>query len=551
MEKGALLQCIEGYCCKELKAVDCNFEKSNQHEFNVNKEMKKLLGTNKKHFEASYWLYIGDSEQIKAQDTLSWYDARKSHPTRSEWRLYYGGNEVIEKAKEGDWLFLLKISEEYLILLILEKNSEALLGTKYLLGENSNSYVTENEHIYRVYNLINDTVLKTLEREEEDDDEQALEEAKKYDIVDNVLVRNTMLQISFNSLISGIEQGDYIIPGFQRFYRWKEEQVENLAISFIRGMPIPPVYCYRNKKHQLVILDGQQRILSLYLYYKGQYFKRKRNVSADLRSVEEIDNSIPKMLENYEMKEKQYSMKIRNEKGEVNTVDITYQNLSKEVKRQIDYFTLTIISIDIDKDEYRDAMLHKIFANLNTGGTPLSDQELRNGIYYNKFYIMLFKLNKENSKWRMLYGGSSNSKENKKSKDVELLLRMCAFLNYTRVSNGVVSVKNYKGNMSQFLDEFSKETEKFSDEQIQKYKNLLELFFEYMEDASGNNKYSGLVSFFVIWCILEKQCKITTEDFKRITENEKYKNTIINHASGRSNIEKRFEYVYKELSKID
>lgn len=105
--------------------------------------------------------------------------------------------------------------------------------------------------------------------------------------------------------------------------------------------------------------------------------------------------------------------------------------------------------------------------------------------------------------------------------------------------------------MSQFLDEFSKETEKFSDEQIQKYKNLLELFFEYMEDASGNNKYSGLVSFFVIWCILEKQCKITTEDFKRITENEKYKNTIINHASGRSNIEKRFEYVYKELSKID
>ena len=138
--------------------------------------------------------------------------------------------------------------------------------------------------------------------------------------------------------------------------------------------------------------------------------------------MEEIDNSIPKMLENYEMKEKQYSMKIRNEKGEVNTVDITYQNLSKEVKRQIDYFTLTIISIDIDKDEYRDAMLHKIFANLNTGGTPLSDQELRNGIYYNKFYIMLFKLNKENLKWRMLYGGSSNSKENKKSCFCECVL---------------------------------------------------------------------------------------------------------------------------------
>lgn len=106
----------------------------------------------------------------------------------------------------------------------IRKIQKLYWGTKYLLGENSNSYVTENEHIYRVYNLINDTVLKTLEREEEDDDEQALEEAKKYDIVDNVLVRNTMLQISFNSLISGIEQGDYIIPGFSDFIDGKKNK---------------------------------------------------------------------------------------------------------------------------------------------------------------------------------------------------------------------------------------------------------------------------------------------------------------------------------------
>ena len=51
--------------------------------------------------------------------------------------------------------------------------------------------------------------------------------------------------------------------------------------------------------------------------------------------------------------------------------------------------------------------------------------------------------------------------------------------------------------------------------------------------------------------IRKKQIAIGVEDFKRITENKKYKDTIINHASGKSNIEKRFEYVYKELSKID
>ena len=49
--------------------------------------------------------------------------------------------------------------------------------------------------------------------------------------------------------------------------------------------------------------------------------------------------------------------------------------------------------------------------------------------------------------------------------------------------------------MSIFLDQFSKETETFSDEQIQNYKCMLELFFRNMENASGKNKNSGLVSF--------------------------------------------------------
>ena len=548
MEREMLLSYLEGFCSKELKAVDCN-EGSNQHEFNVNKDMKKLLGGDERHFTNSSWLYIGKSERIKTNDTLSLYDARKKHPTRSEWRLYYGGNDAIEKAREGDWLYILKLSQDLLILLIIEKDTNALAAVRYLLKENS--VCLDDTEVDNIHELLLNVIEEMQEREQEEDDSNALEEANQYDIVDNALVRNSMLQISFNSLILGIEQGDYIIPGFQRFYRWTETQVENLAVSFIRGMPIPPIYCYRNKEHQLVILDGQQRVLSLYLYYKGQYFKRKRNASADLRNVGERNHSIPEMLKNYEMKEKQYFMKIRNQDGNVHSVEITYSNLSKEVKRQLDYFTLTIISIDIDKEEYRDTMLHKIFANLNTGGTPLSDQELRNGIFYNKFYIMLFNLNRENQKWRMLYGGSTNSRESKKSKDVELLLRMCAFSYYTKLQGTEIKIDNYKENMSIFLDQFSKETETFSDEQIQNYKCMLELFFRNMENASGKNKNSGLVSFFVAWNLLENKCNISEKVFRDITEKNEYKNTILSHASGRMEIEERFNYVYQRLSKID
>ena len=222
MEREMLLSYLEGFCSKELKAVDCN-EGSNQHEFNVNKDMKKLLGGDERHFTNSSWLYIGKSERIKTNDTLSLYDARKKHPTRSEWRLYYGGNDAIEKAREGDWLYILKLSQDLLILLIIEKDTNALAAVRYLLQENS--VCLDDTEVDNIHELLLNVIEEMHEREQEEDDSNALEEANQYDIVDNALVRNSMLQISFNSLILGIEQGDYIIPGFQRFYRCTETQV--------------------------------------------------------------------------------------------------------------------------------------------------------------------------------------------------------------------------------------------------------------------------------------------------------------------------------------
>ena len=129
-----------------------------------------------------------------------------------------------------------------LILLIIEKDTNALAAVRYLLQENS--VCLDDTEVDNIHELLLNVIEEMHEREQEEDDSNALEEANQYDIVDNALVRNSMLQISFNSLILGIEQGDYIIPGFQRFYRWTETQVENLAVSFIRGMPIPVSYTH-------------------------------------------------------------------------------------------------------------------------------------------------------------------------------------------------------------------------------------------------------------------------------------------------------------------
>ena len=60
----------------------------------------------------------------------------------------------------------------------------------------------------------------------------------------------------------------------------------SLVESLIRGLPIPPIYTSRNDRNQLEILDGQQRILSLFFYYIGYYLDRKKNNSVDFSEIE-------------------------------------------------------------------------------------------------------------------------------------------------------------------------------------------------------------------------------------------------------------------------
>lgn len=86
-------------------------------------------------------------------------------------------------------------------------------------------------------------------------------------IYGNARVQQYKTDIAFKTLMEGVEDNLYIIPDFQRVYKWKQEQVEELAVSLIRGLPIPPIYAYRNDQGELEILDGQQRVISMYLYY--------------------------------------------------------------------------------------------------------------------------------------------------------------------------------------------------------------------------------------------------------------------------------------------
>lgn len=392
-------------------------------------------------------------------------------------------------------------------------------------------------------------VRKTDGMEQEND---AIKIAQDIDIMDNVMIHTVSSQIGFKTLMDGVDKKDYVIPNFQRAYRWSEQQVEELAISLFRGMPIPPIYAYRNEEQQVVILDGQQRIISLYLYYIGKRLKKKRNGYIDIRKLTDSITSPREYLEDYGLADKVYEMRYKDsETQEEKVIEITYKNLSERIRRKIDFSAITLVEVSIDSKKYKEEMLHKIFANLNIGGTPLSAQELRNGIYSCEFYNMLHEINQYSEKWRKIYSGRNTSEINKESKDVELLLKLCAFEYYVRKTKNGFQLSNYKGKISTLLDDFSKEAMKFTKNEIDRYKTSLLRFFERIEAIPRSNKSLLLISLYVVISKMGIGIELSEKVCNEIICNSDYRDTIKQGTSAKAEIEKRLEIVYDILSEHD
>lgn len=89
--------------------------------------------------------------------------------------------------------------------------------------------------------------------------------------------------MKINAILDQIELKNFALPEFQRGYVWNRDQVKKLMNSLYRGYPIGSLLTWvtvtnpdimrgeETTKHGTVnlILDGQQRITSLYGIIKG------------------------------------------------------------------------------------------------------------------------------------------------------------------------------------------------------------------------------------------------------------------------------------------
>lgn len=135
MNSGHLSSYFTGVAAKRLSAVEVNPETSNQHEFNGVQGLKSIFGEQRITIDA-HFIYFGDTEDqtISTDSKVTWYDAREQHPTRSEFRLYFSTNEVMEIASEGDLLVIGMKPDKRLMVLVIKAGATYENQVIYLFG---------------------------------------------------------------------------------------------------------------------------------------------------------------------------------------------------------------------------------------------------------------------------------------------------------------------------------------------------------------------------------------------------------------------------------
>ena len=285
----------------------------------------------------------------------------------------------------------------------------------------------------------------------------------QYDI--SVIPNDFNITTIFNLIDSGAVE----MPVFQRNYIWDKKRASRFIESLILGLPVPQIFLYQKERNKFLVIDGQQRLLSIYYYIKQRFpLVEKR---AELRKVFDLNNGIPDSILFNDMYFQDFKLQLfKSENGEKNPLDGLRYNTLGLYKSNFEFMTIRCMAIRQNEPKEDDSSVFEIFSRLNTGGVNLSNQEIRACLYYSDFFRILNILN-QNSIWRNIYG----KPEDGKFRDVEIILRSFALL---------CDGENYSGSMNGFINRFAKKAMNYSTSEIEYFENLFTSFLESCSEIS-------------------------------------------------------------------
>jgi hypothetical protein len=271
-------------------------------------------------------------------------------------------------------------------------------------------------------------------------------------------IKSDSITMSIGELASLYNDEELIIrPEFQRFYRWTEEQKSKLIESILLGIPLPSIFVSQDETGVWTVIDGLQRLSTIFQFM-------------GILENEEPLKLIPT----------KYLPSLSNKVWDVKEDKENSLNASQRIFIKRARMDVKVILKQSDSSAH-----YEIFQRLNTGGTSLTEQEIRNAVLLMEnpnFYKWIEKIAKydsfENTVTNVI---SDNQKEQQYNK--ELLIRFLIFKN--------TEIENLK-KIRQFTDFINDESIKLAqneDFDYDKEEKEFKFLFDKLNNALGENVF--------------------------------------------------------------
>ena len=274
-------------------------------------------------------------------------------------------------------------------------------------------------------------------------------------------VHTTDMKMSIGELINLYKDGEIIIdPEFQRLFVWENSQKSKFIESILIGIPIPSIFVQQRNDGIWEVIDGLQRLSTIF-----EFVGILKNPDGGIYPPLKLNKT--KFLPN--LKDIYYE----NGEDKVNIFDLETKLLFKR-------FPLNIVVI---KKESDDTAKYELFDRLNSGGTKLQDQQIRNAVFITEKpeAVQLIKLlsGQEN----FLKSVKLSDRDIKEAYDNELVLRFFAYINIPD------KFREYNDSIKDFLDGYL--NDHFNNEDITNLKDSFNKFFDFISNNTSDKAFLG------------------------------------------------------------
>ncbi|MCY0914897.1 GmrSD restriction endonuclease domain-containing protein [Massilia antarctica] len=209
-----------------------------------------------------------------------------------------------------------------------------------------------------------------------------------------------------------------IDPEWQRKYVWDNKRASRLIESFLIDLPIPVIYLAINESGKYEVIDGLQRLTSVFNFFANEYALTGLEIQPDLNKKK-------------------------------------FSDLPADIQAKLEDTTLR--TFELAKNTSHE-LRFLIFERLNTGGMALNDMEIRNCLYRGSLNSLLKEL-AETDDFKMCVNQKGLDR---RMQDRALLLRYLAFYEKT--------YHKAKKGLKAFFNEFFETYQNAPEEKLREYR---------------------------------------------------------------------------------